>query len=180
MVVKDNQPTLKTDLETLFARPPGPGQDLRHAQSVNKGHGRLETRRLAVSADLKDYLDWPGFQQALCLDYRSVQTKTGKVLTSRRLAITSLSPQQANPDTLLRLWRSHWSIENNLHYPLDVWFQEDASRLHSGTSALAMALLRKLVINFIRSFSHYPSIKYAREHFAARSSQALDLLELPV
>lgn len=94
MMVKDNQPALKTDLQTLFARPPGPGQDLRMAHHLSKGHGRLEERTLSVSADLAAYLDWPGLQQALCLVCTRVNTQTGEVTTSRRFAITSLPLSQ--------------------------------------------------------------------------------------
>jgi hypothetical protein len=180
MMVKDNQPALKADLQTLFAHPPGPGQDLRMVQRLDKGHGRIEKRTLFVSTDLATYLDWPGLQQALYLVYTRINTRTGEISTTHRYAITSLSPEQASPARLLQLWRGHWSIENNLHYPLDVWFAEDASRIRTPSTALAMALMRKLVINLIRSLPHYPSLKYAREHFAAQPDRALGLLEIPV
>ncbi len=62
MVVKDNQPRLLADLQTLFNRPPGPGQDLRTVCQVSKGHGRLERRTLSASVDLHGYVDWPGVQ----------------------------------------------------------------------------------------------------------------------
>ncbi len=95
MVIKDNQHVLLSDLETLFHRPPGPGQDLRHVQSVSKGHGRVETRTLYASTDVNDYLDWPSVGQALCLETRVLHLKSGKIVTRRRYALVSLTPDQA-------------------------------------------------------------------------------------
>ena len=61
---------------------------------------------------------------------------TGKGVTSKELAyaITSLSPDQAGPRELLCLWRSHWEIENRLHYVRDVTMKEDASQVRSGSA----------------------------------------------
>lgn len=181
MEVKGNQEHLLAALKQWFDDPlPLRSLDFRQASQTDKGHGRIETRILTASTDLNDYLDWPGLQQALCQDCTVVHTKTGEVTTERRYGITDLPPDQASPQQLLGLWRRHWTIENNLHYPLDVLFEEDASRIHSGSSPVAMALLRKLIINFIRSFPHYASIKSARQRFTTRPFSALDLIEMPV
>lgn len=181
MVVKGNQKHLLEALQLWFDDPlPLRSLDFRTVSQTNKGHGRIETRTLTASTDLNDYLDWPKVQQTLCLDYTRINTKTGEVTTTRRYGITDLSPCQASARQLLHLWRRHWSIENNLHYPLDVLFDEDASRIHSVSYVVAMALLRKLVISFIRSFPHYTSIKHTREHFAACPFRALGLIEMPV
>ena len=181
MEVKGNQERLLDALQQWFDDPPAlRSLDFRQASQTDKGHGRIETRILTASTDLSDYLDWPAVQQAFCQDCTVIHTKTGEVTTERRYGITDLAPDQASEQQLLALWRRHWTIENNLHYPLDVWFQEDASRIHSGSSPVVMALLRKLVINFIRSFPHYASIKYARERFATRPSSTLDLIEMSI
>jgi hypothetical protein len=71
-MVKDNQPRLLADLMTFFSRKPGPGQDLRCVRDTTKAHGRLETRTLWASADVKPYLDWPFAEQALCLERRVI------------------------------------------------------------------------------------------------------------
>lgn len=72
MVVDDNQPRLKADVALLFEVPPGPGQDRRVVQQVSKGHGRLETRTLSASTDLKGYVSrarvTPGTSRGLSLD----------------------------------------------------------------------------------------------------------------
>jgi len=76
--VKDNQPTLLADLETLFRQSPGPGQDLRTVQQVTKAHGRIEVRTLSATTDLKDYLNWPGVEQGLRLERRVYYPASGK------------------------------------------------------------------------------------------------------
>jgi predicted transposase YbfD/YdcC len=70
--------------------------------------------------------------------------------TARRCnAITSLSFQQARPARLADLIRSHWTIENGLHWVRDVTFAEDASQLRTGTAPQVMACLRNLAIGVL-------------------------------
>lgn len=114
MVVKDNQPTILTDLETLFARPPGPGQDLRMVQQVTKAHGRLEIRILSARVDLQGYVDWPGVEQGLRLERRVYYPAAGKQFCEVDYGLLSLSPDQIDLDTVLTRWREHWSIENRV------------------------------------------------------------------
>ena len=131
MLVKQNQPDLYRELQHWFDHPtPWQHLDRRTASTVNKGHGRLERRTVTVSAACR-YLDWPGLEQVICFETRSVNTKTQAVAEQRCFAITSLSPQQASAACLLTLRRQHWAIENLLHYPRDVWLREDASRIRA-------------------------------------------------
>jgi predicted transposase YbfD/YdcC len=125
------------------------------------------------------YLDWPGLAQVIRFETRSVNTQTQVVSQQHCFAITSLSSQQASAAQLLALRRQHWAIENLLHYPRDVWFHEDASRLRTGQAPAVMASIRNGLLNLLRGFG-YHSIKQARELFAARPHRALGLLELPV
>ena len=87
MVVDDNQPTLKADVALLFSRPPGPHQDRRTVQQSSKGHGRLETRTLSASTDLKGFVDWPGVEQGLCLERRVVCLATGEISTDTEYGV---------------------------------------------------------------------------------------------
>ncbi|MCD4687575.1 MAG: hypothetical protein K8S97_16730, partial [Anaerolineae bacterium] len=116
---------------------------------------------------------------AVVLDKTVVDTKTGEVSTVRRYAVTSLTPQQADASRLLALWRGHWSIENRLHYPRDVWFQEAASRIHAGGIPEVMAICRNAILKLLHAWG-YPSLKFARERLAVNPSQALGLFELSV
>lgn len=181
MPIKENQPETFRCLEEWFAQE----QDFRDAErrqacDIRTGHGRLERRTLIATTELNTYLDrWPDIQQALCLNKTVTDLKTGEVLHTTRYAITSLLPQQADPPLLLTLWRGHWSIENGLHYPRDVFFQEDASHVRLGNAPSVMASFRNALIGLLHAFQ-YPSLKIARERFASRPFQALGLLELSV
>ena len=111
MTVKDNQPTLRADLELLFKRPPGPHQDLRMVQQTSKAGGRLETRSLWASADAKGYVDWPALEQGLCLERRVVRLATGEISTERVYGLTSLAANQLDLAKILRRWHGHWGLK---------------------------------------------------------------------
>jgi predicted transposase YbfD/YdcC len=64
--------------------------------------------------------------------------------------MTSSPPEQADPARLLTVWRGHWSIENELHYPRDVWFREDASPIHAGSIPEVMAICRNTILNLLQ------------------------------
>lgn len=179
MLVKDNQPTLFQALQDWFDQPQvWRNLDCRTATTVNKGHGRIERRTVTASAACR-YLDWPGLEQVLLFEAKVINTKTGVVTQTRRYAVTSLPHQQASAEQLLALRRHHWTIENLLHSPRDVWFREDASRIRTGQAPLIMASLRNLILNLLRGFG-YSSLKQARQLFAAYPARAFGLLELPV
>lgn len=181
MPIKENQPETFRCLAEWFAEE----QHFRDAERrqvthVEKGHGRIEQRHLIATTELNDYLNrWADIQQALCLNKIVTYLKTGEVVHNTRYAITSLPPQQADPRLLLGFWRNHWSIENGLHYPRDVFFLEDASQVRLGYAPSVMASFRNALIGLLHAFQ-YPSLKIARERFASRPFQALSLLELSV
>ncbi len=179
MLVKENQPDLFQELQYWFDHAAIWRQlDRRTASTVNKGHGRLERRTVTVSEACRD-LDWPDLAQVMCFEARLVNTKTGQVSHSRSFAVTSLPRPLAVAAQLLALRRQHWAIENRLHYPRDVRFQEDASRIRSGQAPTVLAAVRNAMLNLLRGFG-YDSLKKVRERFAAQPIRALGLLELPV
>ena len=119
--VKDNQPTLHEAIQEYFAIAEAEG--FRHLQpdvseSLDKGHGRLETRRctvVAAPAYLEELARWKGVRALVKIETRR---ETGdKVETETHYAITSLAP---NAREILRAARLHWGIENGLHRCLDV------------------------------------------------------------
>lgn len=180
MAVKENQPKLYAALAYWFADPrPLHSRDQRQVRTAGKAHGRIERRGLTATTELNTYLHWPDVHQALMLEKTVVDTKTGEVGYVRRYAVTSLPPAQADPARLLTLWRGHWSIENGLHYPRDVWFGEDASHIRAGFIPEVMAICRNAILSLLRVWG-YASLKRARECFALNPVQALGLLELPV
>ena len=100
-----------------------PPPDLAAAQTIEKGHGRIETRRIAVSAEVIPHLAWPGAAQVARIER---ERRIGdKVSVEVAYLVTSLTKGQAGPERLLRLARAHWGIENQLHYVRDVSMDED-------------------------------------------------------
>lgn len=175
MIVKDNQPTLRADLATLFAEP-GSGDFVEdQVTTVEKGHGRLEQRTLKSSTALNDFITWPGAQQVFQLQRQTTLLKSGQLRTETVYGLTSLGPDQAPAAQLLHLVRSHWHIENRSHWVRDVTFGEDQSQVRSGSLPQVMAALRNGVIGLLR-LQGFTSIPKGFHFFAARPLAALSAL----
>lgn len=132
MVAKDNQLRLRQAIEAILATPPHLAAPLQMAQTVDKGHGRLERRRLTARALLAGDCDWPGAQQVFRIERRRVRLTTGVVQTEITYGLTSVATAAAAPDRLLQLLRAHWHIENKAHWVRDVTFDEDHSQVRCG------------------------------------------------
>lgn len=148
--------------------------DLKRAETVEKGHGRIETRRIAVRTKLPSRLDqnWPGIT-AIC---RIERIRELKDRCSREViyAITSLPRDKLDAPALLQLSRDHWAIENRLFHVRDVTFREDACRVRSGAAPQALADLRNAALTLIRRSGQKP--RAAREAFAERKWTAIRLV----
>jgi hypothetical protein len=119
----------------------------------NAGHGRLETRTLTTTSALNSYLDWPAVGQVFCLERQRVAKATRQLLSyERHFFVTSLTPAQADPATLLHLTRAHWTIENQSHHVRDVTFHEDASQVRRGHAPQVLAALRNTTLTALRRF----------------------------
>lgn len=149
---KGNQPTLHDDMKLFFDDAIERGfEDTAYAKAVDidAGHGRIETRTIYVTWDIGWYVDkvkWPGLRSFICVE--SQREVDGKVSIERRYFISSHDGRDAAG--LLAMIRGHWSIENNLHWSLDVTFHEDASRVRKGFGAQNLARLRRLALNLLR------------------------------
>ncbi len=138
------------------------------------GHGRTDTRRIRVSADLQPFSDWPGLQQVFQL-VRIRRLRHGKTTRTVVYGLTSLPAGQVGAADLLTLIRAHWGIENGLHYRRDVTFHEDATRLTQGAGGRVMASLTNLVIGLLR-WAGFTNHAAARRRFSAQPHAALALL----
>lgn len=181
--VKGNQPQLEENLRLWFGPDPEPipGQayppkDFETAQSVNKGHGRIEQRTLTTSSQLKDFLDWPYQEQVFKLERRFFFTKTGEAHEHVLYGITSLTRQEASPHRLLHMTRSYWGIENGLHYRRDVTLREDQTRMTKPNLARNMACLNNLVLGLLIGKQKFRYLPAARRYFAAFPAHALALI----
>lgn len=179
MAVKENQPSVLTAIETLFADPPWlvheRSDEYRHHRTLDKGHGRLETRALEASSSLDGYLDWPGLGQVMRRTCRRVQLATGEVSEEVSYAITSLPWATTSAATLERLWRGHWTIENRVHYVRDVTFGEDRHQAWCGQTPQALAAIRNALINLVRDHG-WSLIPDAIRHYGANVRRALTVI----
>jgi predicted transposase YbfD/YdcC len=149
--------------------------DLKRAETVEKGHGRIETRRIQVRTKLPSRLDqeWPGLT-AIC---RIERIRELKDRCSREViyAISSCDPGKHNAAALLKLSREHWAIENRLFHVRDVTFGEDRCRVRSGSAPQALAELRNTALTLIRRIGQKP--RPAREAFAEQKWKAIRLIK---
>ncbi len=144
--------------------------DVKTAETVEKEHGRIEIRKIAVSAEVIPHLAWPGAAQIARIE--RTREISGKVSTETAYIVTSLTAAEAGPERLLELSRGHWAIENRLHYVRDVSFNEDRCRVRSG--ARALAAVRNLAMYLIRSQGL--SVPEARENFREDRAQVIALV----
>jgi predicted transposase YbfD/YdcC len=180
---KGNQSQMEEDIRLWFEpdiQPiPGmgcPPNDFETAQKTNKGHGRLETRTLTVSSQLKDFLDWPYLEQVFKLERRCVSLKTGEIQKQVAYGFTSLMREEIAPGQLLDKIRSYWGIENGLHYRRDVTLHEDQTRMGKQNAARLMACLNNFVLSLLIGKLKFRYLPSARRYFAAFPIQALALL----
>lgn len=107
MVVKANQPAWYWELAQLCADPALVAATGTRTVTRDKGHGRLEGRRLWTSPALVGSSAWPGLARALCLEREGVRLNTGEVRRERAYAVSRRAPAQADAATLLQLWRGY-------------------------------------------------------------------------
>jgi predicted transposase YbfD/YdcC len=117
--------------------------------AFDEGHGRLVRRRVFASpaaGELEPLSGWPELTMVLAAETIRGVTGTGKVEAEVRYFLTSCDD---DPAILVQAIRRHWSVENALHWVLDVTFREDDSRVRDRTAARNLALLRKIALNLI-------------------------------
>ena len=121
---------------------------LASVETVEKDHGRLETRRYYQSDQLDWFADrtkWEGLRSVGMVE--SVRESEGKTTVERRYYLSSLP---LGVETLARAVRSHWGVENKVHWTMDVCFREDQSRARTGYAAENLATLRRLALNLLK------------------------------
>lgn len=155
--VKENQPSLYTDCVELFAWLKGPhALDEEIVVGVNAqvdgGHGRVETRQVWCTSALEGVVScerWPGLTSLVMVE--STRSIGGQDEVEQRYYISSLpGATDADAKRLNDTIRTHWEIENRVHWVLDVAMAEDTNRTRKGESAQNLALIRKLALNLLR------------------------------
>ena len=181
-VIKDNQPETREALVRLFAPEacvpgfsPASHDDFQVAQTVEKAHGRIETRTLTVSPASPTWLNWPAVAQVFKVERRFLRVKDRHVTHEVVYGVTSLTAAEASPAQLLAWLREHWQIENGLHYRRDDTLKEDRCTVRTGHGAHAMAVLNNLILGLLlrRGVRNVPD---ARRDFAAAPQLAWELI----
>jgi predicted transposase YbfD/YdcC len=175
MLVKDNQPQLLEDIQTVFALAPIAGEQRTAAETLDLGHGRIEQRTLQTSTVLVGYSNWPGLAQVFQVERQIITKKTGEVREEVVAGVTSLPRERADAGRLLALVRGHWHIENQSHWIRDVTFDEDRSQVRCGNIPQVMAAFRNTVIGLLR-WAGYTNIAAACRRCAAQPTLALELI----
>lgn len=147
------------------------------AETVEKAHGRLEVRRLWSTTQLNEYLDFPHCAQVAKIERERMTLKTRQTSRETVYAIFSLKPQQADAARLLEINRSHWGIENRLHWVRDWNYDEDRCQIRSGPLPWVMATLRNVALALLRR-AGYGNIAAALREMAALPHRAVGLMGL--
>jgi predicted transposase YbfD/YdcC len=156
IAVKANQGELLDDVTAAFETLP-PGVQLPYARTINKDHGRIELRECWATADpailnhIQAYKAWTGLQSLVkIVSERRLPDRTTQ---ETRYCISSLPPDAY---LLLEVARTHWHIENRLHWVLDIAFREDENRVRKDHAPQNLAVLRHLALNLLK---HETSLK---------------------
>jgi predicted transposase YbfD/YdcC len=159
--LKGNQPGLLEDAK-LYFDDPGCAAAAVRATNVDAGHGRVEERVCrAVDAQwlAERHPEWKGLKSLAVIEASRIDKKTGAETREARFYISALEP---DPDAILAATRSHWGIENKLHWTLDVTFDEDRYRTRKDNSAHNLAIVRHAALNILRADASKGSIRRKR------------------
>jgi predicted transposase YbfD/YdcC len=158
LALKENQPHLLEDVQNLFtwaANCEFQEMHAAHIQTVNKDHGRLEIRDCWTISDpsciemLADYREWANLQTVVRI--RAERRCPDKTTAEERYYISSLPDMgAATAKRVLEAVRSHWGIENQLHWVLDMAFREDECRVRKGHGAENFAVIRHIALNLLK------------------------------
>lgn len=164
--LKGNQQSLESDVNEIFSNiDKVKVQYISSDETNDKDHGRLENRVCTVISDpawfkwLKDSRpEWQTINSVIKIV--STRIIKGAVSTEERFYISSLI---INAQQMLSYIRTHWSIENNLHWTLDVSFGDDKSRVRKGNAPQNMLIIKKAALNLLQIIkSNYPRIDGVR------------------
>lgn len=172
LMVKDNQQELKEQVEKVFALSTKTEADM----TLDFGHGRIEKRTCQAIDDLT-FLDgkeeWTGLKTIAKVISERTDKRSGKQTSQTRYYISSLP---AKPKVIGKAVRSHWAIENNLHWTLDMIFKEDSSLKKKGNSALNYNIIAKMALAMIERETESKNSKPMKRRLAALDDEFRSIL----
>jgi len=165
LALKENRPATYADVELFFATPPPGACDT--VETTDGDHGRIEVRRVAVCHEVAwllsdrrdpDEVAFPGLAMIGLVE--SEVERNGKTTRERRLYLGSA---RLDAKSFARAVRTHWHIENRLHWVLDVVFHDDLARLRTGHGPQNMAVVKHMALNLLRDAKPTTSLKNRRK-----------------
>ena len=166
LALKGNHEYLEQRVQEKFIQKSGPGSRSVKRSSCTtkkKEHGRIEkitctvlTKKEGKSLGVNPLENWPSLNSIVEIRSERASVLTGAVSTEKRYYITSL---EAPSDEILGAVRSHWEVENKLHWVLDVVFREDDCRSRTGYSPENFSAIRQFALNLIKQEPSKKSIK---------------------
>jgi len=164
LALKGNQGTLRDDVELLFAEQKARNyKDIaidRH-ETIEKSHGRIETRIVIATGDiafLGKTHKWPGLRSIVMIESRRETAE--KCERELRFYISSLPPDAKR---LGEATRSHWGIENGLHWVMDMVFRDDECRIRKGNAPANFATVKHMASNLLRRAPGKDSLRVKRK-----------------
>lgn len=182
-IVKKNQPQMYEDLADFFEDADAEQAEWQYTKSVQKKHGRLETRELWASTQMNEWFEseWAGIAQVFRIR-RYVKERDQHKNQEREkepgeivYGVTNLPRKKAGASRLLALQQAHWRIENRLHYRRDVTLGEDACQVRIAGAPQALAALNGGVLALM-DWLQVPNVASQMRHFCAHPDEALHLL----
>lgn len=164
LALKGNQGSLREDVETFLAEQKAAGftdTTISRDQTVDGDHGRIETRTTTVIHDvawLQERHDWPGLNAVIMVE--SSREITGKIEQETRFYITSLVLLAHFMGPIIR---SHWAIENSLHWVMDMIFRDDECRLRTDHAPANFTTIKHMAHNLIRMAPGNASVRLKRK-----------------
>ncbi len=149
LAVKENQKQLLEEIKDEFKF----SKNIETDTAIDIGHGRIETRKCSLVSEFQfiDNADnkWNKLSQIIKLEsIREFKNSEKPMEKATRYYITSLTEPALNHQKYIR---SHWGVENKLHWTLDVAFSEDASRKRNNNAAQNYSILLKIALNLLRN-----------------------------
>lgn len=166
--VKANQKTLYQDIKTTFTTLRDREQQTPSAyETIEKGHGRIETRRYWITDDLSRLSTRDVWKDLQTIGMLETERQIGTQVEHKTRYF--MSSRDANVHSFATRVRGHWQIENQLHWRLDVIMDEDDAHIRVGHGPENMAVLRHMAINLLKHETSKMSIQSKRLRAACNS-----------
>ena len=169
LAVKDNQKKLHKEIDQMFGR-----HKCETFETIEKNHGRIETRKCSIIKDLQgfDGLEkWNDLRSIVKIE--SKREIKGIVSEETRCYISSLVVSAEKMNICVR---THWSIENKLHWALDISFKEDENRTRTDGSAENLSIVRRVALNLLKAEKTSKSGIAAKRKSAGWNTKYLEIV----